>query len=97
MKMNMENEFNNRLNPVARAGTNFWRMQAGGETEGGKRRVATIAADRSCGGNAGKPGQSVFSKIESTKLIERRNMIAYIYRPKRQRTGKLISDRIWRA
>ena len=24
-------------------------------------------------------------------------MIAYIYRPKRQRNGKLVSSRIWRA
>jgi hypothetical protein len=36
-----------------------------------KRRVATIAADWPRGGNVGKPSQSVFSKIEPTKLIER--------------------------
>jgi hypothetical protein len=72
-------------------------VQADGETEGGKWRVATLATDWPGGGNAGKPGQSVFSKVEPTRLIERRNMIAYIYRPRRRRNGKLIFARLYRA
>jgi hypothetical protein len=31
------------------------------------------------------------------QIDERKNMIAYIYRPKRQRNGKQVFNRIWRA
>ena len=95
--MPTEHQFNDRLIRLPELEQIFGVCKRTVRRRGGERRVASVAADWPGGGDAGKPGQSVFSKIESTKLIERRNMIAYIYRPKRQRNGKQVSNRIWRA
>ena len=95
--MPSEHQFNDRLIRFPELERIFGVCKRTVRRKSGKRRVASVAADWPGGGDARKPGQSVFSKVESTKLIERRNMIAYIYRPKRQRNGKQVFNRIWRA
>ena len=95
--MPVEHQFNDRLIRFPELEKIFGVCKRTVRRRAEEWRVASLAADWPRGGDAGKQGQGVFSKVESTKLSERRNMIAYIYRPKRQRNGKLASNRIWRA
>ena len=97
MKMNPANEFNDRLIRLPELERIFGVCKRTVRRKAEAWRVATVATDWPRGGNAGKPGQSVFSKIESTKLRSIKNMEAYIYRPKRLRNGKRTIGRLYRA